>query len=1518
MSSLNNVLSKIAKQCNTTPDQVQDVYPCTPLQQGLVALSVTSPGAYMAQHVYKLQPSVDQERMKNAWNTVFQYHAILRTRILMLGESAMQVVLKQGVPTWGDCSDLHAYLAADQATHLQLGEPLSRLAISASHIVWSAHHSIYDGFSIELTLRDVATAYAGGDLPTRPSFRHFIQRAFQQKQKAQTEAFWKKKTTGIEEVDLFPRLPAHAYRPQPNKVYQHEASLAIDGPSSSSVTLSTIANAAWALVQSSHIGGAEQAIFGTTLSGRNANIPDIDKLVGPTLATVPVLLNINRSQTVREYLRATQTYFTEIIPHQHIGLQSLKKINAAVCNFQTLFAFQPAGTTDSQSPYSHLLATENSADVDASFFNYALTVQCSLAGTGSLNLTASYDDNLLSEAQIKRLTFQLQHVISELVAKDGSEKLGHIQLISPEDLAQLDAWDRAVERHPEVLPLDAIRHNVTTRPEAIAIDSWDGPLSYAQLDALAARLAGWLVQTCNVDPETVVSICFHRSQWMIVSMLAVLKAGGAFLLLDPVYPEERLSYMIEMVKAKTILISESCRSKFPSFTGTALVVDAAWFESHQEQSTSILPRKSDLDANRAMYLVFTSGSTGQPKGVIITHASYATSAAGHIPSLGITPTTRQIFFASPAFDLTIYETIGSLMAGATICVPTEEDRNGSVASVINNMNVSMLSLTSSYARHLRPEDVPGLQTLALVGEPLARDVQRVWADKVRLVNAYGPAECSVVALVKPDVRVNSEPADIGVPVAGRGWVVDPKDHDVLLPVGATGELLLEGGHLGRGYLNDEGKTAAAYIHDPLWARSVSTESGGGRRRFYKTGDLVHFTEQGSVVIEGRKDSQVKIRGQRVEVAEVEFHVTRLFPAAAGVAVEVVRNEKNAQLLVVFLFCDETAWGSHDSKQILRQLSGTDIENMSQIKQRLEKTMPHHMVPTRYQLWPSMPTSLAGKLDRKVLREELRSPIREIIELDETESTSFFPPLSESATVALKLNDKILSLASNTQAMALKARDFPLSILGLDSIQLITLITFIRSEYGTKMTVATLYDSSLTVSALAALITTPESSKSGTSIRPPSPPLDLTKELHTVFENLTRRAESSKHKRKVFLTGATGLLGSQILRHLLSDPAVQRVIVHVRAPNAAKGLARVIAAATLAKWWSPTYTSRLECWPGDLASSHLGLDAVQWQILCGGAGVKEPVTSIIHNGAAVQWQAPYHALKAANVDSTVELLAAVAGWSQSGSFTFVSGGIKRDAGVDVEEFMSTLQNANGYSQSKFVAEEVVRRFAAYQARIQPSSSSSSSSSSGSDFEVHHRISIVRPGWVIGTETDAVPNTDDFLWKLVQACIQIGAYPAEGGEMWLAVADAGEVSDRILGTTFAAASPGSEAAAIENVDSGTTVARFWELVQVTTRAEMTPMTAEEWKAAAQEFVARQGSSSKQSTFLPVLAMLQDPQMSFGVKAPADGVPSERVDAAMRSNVRTLVEAGFFSKTGGNLSSDRVFSRSRVNEARRELFV
>lgn len=1477
-SRLDKVLNDFAKQCDISTSNIQDVYPCTPLQQGLVALSETSHGAYMAQHVYKLHSDVDHERMIQAWNTVVQRHAILRTRILLIGENAMQVVVKKDEDQWGDCSDLHSYLNTDQQAPPQTGERLSRLAISRCYLVWSAHHSIYDGFSVEIILHDVATAYRDGDIPPRPSFRHFIERTFQKKQKEQTEAYWRSKLNGVGEVASFPRLPAPSYRPQPNRTYQHGSTLAIDGLSN--VTMSTIVQAAWALVQASHLG-TTKTTFGTTLSGRNTNIADIEKIVGPTLATVPVYLNLEHNTTIRDYLRATQSYFTDMIPHQQIGLQNLKKLNpeiADICNFQTLLAFQSAKIVGPQSPYSDLFEAENQSDLGASFYNYALTVQCSLERNGAFKLFASYDDTLISEVQIKRHILQFEHIILQLMTRDGSERLKDIDLISPQDLEQLDLWDCKSIEYPGKQPLDAIRQHVVSSPNAIAISSWDGTLTYEELDDYASKLAYWLIKTRDVSPETVVPICFDRSKWMIVSILAVMKAGGAFLLLDPIYPEERLNSMICMVNAKTIMVSDSCKGKFGAFDGLAQPVGSTFFEAHAYVAAP-LPQECDLPIDRAMYLIFTSGSTGQPKGVIITHKSYAVSAAGHIPALGLDADTRQLFFASPAFDLSIYETIGSLMAGSTICIPTEEDRNGSVSSIIQSMGVNMISLTSSYARHMVPEEVPDLKTLALVGEPLARDVQRIWADNVCLINAYGPSECSVVTNVKKPVTHDSNPANIGPVTTGRAWIVDPNDFHSLLPIGATGEMLIEGDHLGRGYLNDPEKTVSSFVFSPRWAAEGESSEP---RRFYKTGDLVHFAEDGSLIIEGRKDSQVKIRGQRVEIAEIEYHLAKLFDQAAGVAVEAFKCDNQVQL-VAFLFCDETNWdGSKTPGKTLQHLGDLNVSSLSDIKMHLKKVLPYHMVPSRYQVWPRIPVMVSGKLDRKALVAELRAPSGIAIELDETDAE--FPVIEASNEVALNLNQRILGLTMGEKTASLDGRDFPLSILGLDSIQLIRVVTFIRQEYGTKMVVGTLYDLKLTVTGLAALVTEIQTKGTDPII---APKLDLSKELQVVYKELTRRSECAKHKRRVFLTGATGLLGSQILRQLLTDPNVRQIIVHVRATNAAKGLARVVSTATLAKWWLPSYANRVECWPGDLKEPQLGLHPDHWRMLCGASEPETRITSIIHNGAAVQWQAPYSALKAVNVDSTVDLLTAVMQWSEAGSFTFVSGGLKRSSSDDLESFLKALEQANGYSQSKFIAEELVSRFAGHQSL--------------------HRVSIVRPGWVIGTEQEAVPNTDDFLWTLVQACVQIGSYPAEGGDLWLAVADVEEVSTRVLATTFAAS---GESPSIDNVEDGTTVAHFWELIKEKFDKKLTALSNESWKEAAQNFV--QNQQSGQSRFLPILAMLQDPQMGFGVPCPSYVKSIKLVDGALRSNIQSLKDAGFFSSQQDSSASLKLFSRSRVNES------
>ena len=1463
-----DVILNLAQQCNVPANQIEDIYPCSPLQHGLFALSTTSTKAYTAQHVLKLGENLDiahDLRFKEAWNLVIRQHPILRTRIVITSSGAAQVVLRNWIPDWDDCTNLSSYLKTDLGRPLLPGAPLSRFAISRTHLVWTAHHSIYDAQALNIILQDLVLAYHGKPSLPRKPYRSFIRRILDENKNARTRNFWAELLSG-KDIVPFPAPPRKNVL-RSTKTLQYRATL----PRSSTceVTTATLIQAAWALVLSSRCGSSNVS-WGTTLSGRNSNLPGIESIVGPTITTVPICLELDGNYTVAEYLRNTQQTFTRLIPHQHFGLQNIRAISPEAenaCNFQTLLAVHPSGPTSSVDSYDGLFRLEEEV-APVEFFNYPLIIQCFLTAQGDFGTAATFNDNVIKSAEVNRLLSQLGHVLHKFTSGNTNQKLQEVDIVSPDDLKQIESWNTS-KAISTGFPLDEIQKHIKVRGDADAVCSWDGKLTYEALDKLSSRLAQDLLRRNGRRPEVIIPICFEKSSWMIVAVLATMKAGATFTLLDPKYPQKRLQYIVEFTNARTILASESSKGIFSQCSAEVLVVDEKWSQLQSTENILEAAAPPDMSLNSAMYVVFTSGSTGLPKGVVITHGSYYAGAMGgemsHIPRYGFGKETRNLLGASPAFDLCVQEILSTLMVGGCICIPSDDDRLSGLSIAIKSLNVNLASLTSSSARQIQPEDVKCLKTLALVGEPLAKDQQQIWADKVCLLNAYGPSECSVVSTIYRGVSQESNTANIGHVVAGAAWIVHPDDHDNLLPIGVTGELLIDGPHVGRGYLKDPEKTAAAFIQNPRWLDPHKY----GTRRLYKTGDLVQYDSDGSIIFIGRKDEQTKLRGQRVELGEIEFHLAQLFPHALAANVELFEQDNNQQLVGI-MFYDDRLYKSAQTEALLSSISEEALTSTLEIKAKLAGMLPRHMIPSRYQLWRTYPTLPSGKLDRKKIREELRHPSGLAVEVRDPviQTTS----IKSDNAIALRLNKKVVDLlgAKDEEPGSINGQDLQLSGLALDSIQLMSLLNFIRQEFDVKLSIEDLYADDLTFSGLGRLIRSHQTGANNTENVSTENGPDLTREIQKLFDQLLQ--ESGVPSQTVFLTGATGFLGSQILRKLLCHNSVKRVIVHVRAASREKALDRIVFSAKLGKWWDESYLSRLECWLGDFSASKLGLKPHQWRILSGDCEASQRINAIIHNGAAVQWQASYSALRPANVQSTLSLLAAMSQWQYRGSMTFVSGGVKRLPDQDLDSFASILKTANGYSQTKFVSEELVAMFGR------------------SQHNQRHNISIVRPGWIIGTETEGVPNTDDFLWKLVQMCVQINGYPADYPDYWLPVSDVDEVSATVVDSTLRHTSESRGTLDVKDVNNGMLTREFWACIQdVLGPLAPRPMTNDNCLATIIKTLQDAGETH---AFRPLLAMVDDGTHFVGIDAPASiREPSERVVRALKRNVESLVEMGYF---------------------------
>ncbi|KAL6712845.1 hypothetical protein ACLMJK_009557 [Lecanora helva] len=1497
--SLEKIILEVSKECNVHSSQIEDLYPCTPLQHGLMTLSAVSKASnavYVAQFVFALKGDVAIERMKNAWEKVSQANAILRTRIVHRDAGALQVVLKAALLDWGDCTDLSRYLQDEGQRSMQYGESLSRFAISQNHIVWTVHHSVYDGFSVGLILKEVAAIYDGETPSIHPPFKNFIKYT-QHVNPAQCRSFWTSRLSQ-KGVPPFPPIRQPNRSPNPKASIQYQAECMVN--TSSQVTSATIIQAAWALVLSSQLS-SETVSFGLTVNGRNAPVAGIESMIGPTLATVPACLQIDLGQNLAHCLQTVQKHFSDMIPYQNIGLQKIKEINAEACNFNNLLAVQPAEQDATSTPFSHLFTDETEAQ--EGFFNYALIVQCSLSSGGVLKAHAAFDEDLVDKLQIHRILQQLGHVVRQLGSNDAQRTLREINLVGPEDLEHIQRWN-STPRIPPGVPMTEIQRQFNSQATSTAICSWDGQISYSELDLLSSKLAEYLVHKLKVGPETIVPLCFDRSKWMIIAITAVMRTGGAFTLLDPTYPIDRLKHIVDITKFGTVLVSRSTTSMFAHH----LLVDDSLFEGKAsiDSNTSCSTQQSTEDA---MYVVFTSGSTGEPKGVVITHGSYYAGAMAHIPIYGLSLGSRNLLFGSPAFDLFIQETVSTLMAGGCLCVPSSDDHMGDISSVIQSMNVNLASFTSSFARQIRPEDVPSLKTLALVGEALAKDQQEIWADKLCLMNSYGPAECSVISTIKKGLTKSSDTTNIGRIILGSAWLVDPQDHDRLVPVGAAGELLIGGPLLGRGYLNDSEKTDASFIINPEWAIDIQSKSG----RFYKTGDIVRYdVNDGSLVFEGRKDTQVKIRGQRVEIGEIEYQLSKIFPNVSGVAVELSKQDETPHL-VAMIFCGSLWDSAGEPHALLQHIATPGISAVADVKSCLKKSLPQHMIPSQYYLVRNMPLLPSGKLDRTRLANELKEPSGSHLELREPDAMILH--LDPGDQIALRLSEKLIkvSAGSNVDMMTrLSNLDLSLAALDLDSIQLISFLSFIRKEFGVDLSIAVLYDESLHISTLSKIISDGTSS---TSFRDEK--VDLPAQIEDCFESLMTISDLTQDLQVVsptttgghivFLTGATGYLGSEILHQLLDDVSVQKVIVHVRAESVDKALSRVQQAASLAKWWSSRYMSRIECWPGDLAKPQLGLSLRHWDILQGHCSPEERITAVIHNGAVVQWQAPYVALKATNVDSTVALLSAVRQWSFPASFVYVSGGVEVHRAEELDSLASRIEtNANGYSQTKFVSEQLVSKVA-------------ENTSSIVDY------SVVKPGLIIGTEDRGVPNTDDFLWRFVQACTTVGGYPVADEDSWLAVADVCEISVSIIASSFSTGHQ-TERCKTTVIESGVTVDDFWATVTAVLDSwkPLKPMKGGEWVSAIRNLLK---DAPDDHPYRPLEAMLQESTYSLGSPNVARRRSHSNVRRAIQRNLRTLLDTGFFAinEISGKWDHEGVlkhsiptfpattFSRSSINKSK-----
>ncbi|KAK0701263.1 hypothetical protein B0H67DRAFT_650496 [Lasiosphaeris hirsuta] len=963
-STLDERLHRIAERCGIPVEAIEDVYPCTPLQEGLMAITAQQPRAYVNRWVYRIPPTMNCARFQEAWVAVARAAPLLRTRIVP-GElsRALQVVVRDDI-TWFSGPDLDQYLADSIKDLMTYGSPLVRLAIlgvakGQQYFAFTAHHGVYDGWSWARLFDAAAHLYHGQySIPPSPPFNRFISYLTKCSIVA-AESFWRSQLGG-KVPDPFPPQPKSSPQPNPTQTMTREFTIP---PRPSHITMAAFLRAAWALVISSQSGA--DVVFGTVLTGRTAPVRGIFDMLAPTITTVPVRMCIDKTEPVVDYLAAVQQQMVSMIPFEHTGLQNIHRLIGVRLDIGHLFTVQPAEVRSSLMT-APLLGLELYSAPSTGADDYGLSVECitGLGGDSSaMQVSVRFDEAIVSSALLGRLLGRFQHTLTQLAqilekngengGREGDVLVGDLSIVSPEEVAQLVRWNAQIPNKKQTLVHELVREAGLTRPDAPAICSWDGDLGHGELDALADKLAHKLVGL-GVGPEVAVPVCFGKSKWAVVSILAVLKASGVVV---PVAAEPAQRRHI---------------SRFPGI-GHILAVDDDLLRSLPNPPQRRV--ESRASPSNAAFIIYTSGSTGTPKGVVLEHASMSTGMQAHGARFGMDPETRAFQFASFTFDISLHDMITTLQFGGCVCMPSEEERLGDVAGAMRKMDVNYTFLPPRVLPTLNPSDVPGLRTLVVGGEATQAEHIEPWLGRMRVFNAYGPAECCIVSTCNELTDVAETP-NIGRAVAGGLWVVDEQDFHRLLPIGSVGELLIEGPLLARGYLNNPEKSSAAFISNPGWLAQYgfadASGTSSGARRFYRTGDLVRQNGDGSLTYVGRRDSQVKIRGQRVEIGEIEHHLKRHESVGDAVVLYPTRGPAESRLVALLTFSKLKASGpaiqelqptAPDQAQLANSL-------VSRVHEQLVEHVPSYMIPSTWISLRSLPQNSSNKIDRRRLMQWL--------------------------------------------------------------------------------------------------------------------------------------------------------------------------------------------------------------------------------------------------------------------------------------------------------------------------------------------------------------------------------------------------------------------------------------------------------------------------------------------------------------------------------------------------------------------
>jgi amino acid adenylation domain-containing protein/thioester reductase-like protein/non-ribosomal peptide synthase protein (TIGR01720 family) len=1333
------------------PSAVEDIYPLTPLQEGLLFHTLMLPGSgiYIMQDSFSLVGRIDAEVFREAWQRVVDRHAILRTSVIWeCSGRPHQIVHREArLPfeyfDWSGCGETEQKARLDALLSGELREgfdltrpPLMRIRLihfggDRYHCIRSYHHILMDAWCDSLILSDFKSCYfallRGKPLPKGPTriYRDYVAWLHRQ-DAAQAERFWRRylegftdptplvvdrpvgeaERSGAEVGDVATRLSAEDTEKLHALARQYR------------LTPNTFAQAAWALVLARY-SGRRDVLYGVTVAGRPAHLPGIEEVIGLFINTLPLRVSVNPEWTVLHLLQVLLQQNLELRQYEYaplVDIQSWSEIPKGVPMFRHLFVFENAPVD------SGLIADTGDLRItevlDRTHTNYPITV---MAVPGEqLHLQITYETDRFEPAVAQRLVEHFRSALEQMI-RNPLARVGELSLPTADERRRILAdWNRTGREFGEGDFVARFERQAARTPKRVAVSSGSERLTYAQLDERAGRIARSL-RARGVGPDTVVGLLDERGVDFPAMILGVFKAGAAYLPLEPEHPDARLADIIHSSRAALVITGEAYRRRLETLLGPEDRPDvAACAELESRPSTGGLAAGGN-DRNLA-YIIYTSGSTGTPKGAMVERRGMLNNLLTKIPAMDLTEADIIAQTASQCFDISVWQFLTALLCGAEVRIyPDEVARNPErLLRAVAEDGVTILESVPSLIRAMLDfggVELPRLRWLLPTGEAFPPEHCRLWMDRyphVGLLNAYGPAECSddvTYHRIEEVPETDQASMPIGRPVDNMEiYLLDPWLNPV--PVGVPGELCVAGIGVGRGYLHRPELTAEKFIPNPFIEALGSRPQALGNEslepsayrlepsssRLYRTGDLARYREDGVIEYLGRIDHQVKIRGFRIELGEIEARL--LAHPEVREAAAVVRDDlPGGRCLVAYLVPD----------------AGDSLDR-TELKSFLAQTLPPYMVPAVFVFLDGMPLNRNGKIDRKALP----AP-----EGEYRPGRSYAAPRNAAEERLAAIWEEVLEISP----VGIEDNFFEL---GGHSLLAIQVLSRVREIFAVELPMRSVFDRP-TVAAQAELI---QIGGQG-SEEDRSPDFEREARLDPEIRIVSAAALPNSPPRSVFLTGATGFLGAHLLQELLERTDAE-VRCLVRAASREEGLAKL--AGTMERYGIPlpSLPDRVVPVCGDLAKPYLGLPLQEFFALSGA------VEAVFHCAAVLSDAQPYGALKPANVDGTREVLRlACLGRAKPLHYVSTVSVFGNAVSPEPEGFRETdfiRPDGNlkdGYDQSKWVAEALVR-----QAR-----------------QRGLPATVYRPSHIAGHSRTGAWNTQDIVCRMIKGCIDLGRAPAD---------------------------------------------------------------------------------------------------------------------------------------------------------------